>query len=208
MMAMKGYLIEIQYAAESIISTIWEEHNRLRRLEAKVGELTKLTEENYRRAEFVAQNADNPEDVAMAAGMHWDNFFGTDKERYYKGIDREKLVEQISVHAFSVGAAAGSLLHYAKHGISLCHGGVASCPDGRPIGSQFLKDVVWQGRNQAIHWEEGQFRPAVRRCFGALSAEIDPRFADYQNRNMAFDVIELLGWTDFDKFKDDMLSLA
>ena len=146
MMATEDYLTEIEYVAEAVISTIWKERARLRSLETEIAELTELAEDNYRNAEFVALIADNPEDVAMAAGMYWDNYFGADKERYYKGRDREKLVEQIAVHAFAVGVAAGSLLQYAKQGISLCHGGLQPCPDGRAIGSQALKDVIWQSR--------------------------------------------------------------
>lgn len=208
MMAMEDYLTEIEYVAEPTISTIWRERTRLRSLEAEIVKLTDLTEEKYRNAEFVSQIADNPEDVAMGAGMYWGNYFGADKERYYKGKDREKLVEQVAVHAFSVGAAAGSLLHYAKQGISICHGGLASCPDGRAIGSQFLKNVVWQSRNQTSHWEEGNFTALVRECFEKLSRDIDPRFGEYQTRTMAVDVVELLGWTDFASFKGDMLLLV
>jgi hypothetical protein len=57
-------------------------------------------------------NAEDPDDVAMATGMYWENYFGDDKERYYKDKDREKLIEEIAAHAFSVGSIAGSLLQY------------------------------------------------------------------------------------------------
>ena len=48
----------------------------------------------------------------------------------------------------------------------------------------------------------------VRLCFDKLSKEINAKFGDYKKRNMAIDVIELLGWTDFAKFRTDLLSLA
>ena len=193
MMAMADYLAEIEHAAENLISIICEEHGRLRSLEAEITSLTKLTEDNYRRAEFVAMNAEDPDDVAMAAGMHWDNYFGNDKGRYYKDKDQEKLVEQIDAHAFSVGALAGSLLQYARQGISICHGEFAACPNGRTIGSQFLKDVIWEGRNQAIHWEEGNLKSRGQQCFDKLSNEVNSSFGEYNNQNMAIDVVEQLG---------------
>lgn len=208
MMAMGDYLAEIEFAAGSLIPIIWEERHHLRKLEAEVASLTKLVEDNYRRAESVVMNAEDPDDVAMATGMYWENYFGDDKERYYKDKDRKKVVDQIAAHALSVGSLAGSLLQYAKQGISLSHGGLAACPNGRAIGSQFLKDIIWQGRNQAIHWEEGKANAAVQQCFDKLAKEVASTFADYKKRNMAVDVVDLLGWTDFAKFKADVLSLA
>jgi hypothetical protein len=87
MMKMGDYLLEIEYATSSLIATIWKERERLRSLEAEVASLTKRAEDNYRRAEFVATNAEDPDDVAMATGMYWENYFGDDKERYYKDKD-------------------------------------------------------------------------------------------------------------------------
>ena len=208
MMKMGDYLLEIEYATTNLIAIIWKERERLRNLETEVASLTERAEDNYRRAEFVAMNAEDPDDVAMATGMYWENYFGDDKERYYKDKDREKLIEEIAAHAFSVGSIAGSLLQYAKQGISLCHGGLAACPNGRGFGSQFLKDVIWQGRNQTMHWEEGHLSSQVRQCFEKLANEINTSFADYQNRNIGLDIIDLLGWVDFAKFRDDMLLLA
>jgi hypothetical protein len=208
MMPMADYLTEIEFAASNLIPIIYGERNRLRQLEAQVASLSKLAEHNYRRAESIAMNAEDPDDVAMATGMYWDNYFGEDKERHDNDKDRERLVEQIAAHALSVGSLAASLLQYAKQGISLAHSGLAKCPNGRAIGSQFLKDVVWQGRNQGLHWEESKTYPSVQQCFGTLAKEVDPKFADYSKRNMAVDVVELLGWTDFAKLRADMLSLA
>jgi hypothetical protein len=81
-------------------------------------------------------------------------------------------------------------------------------PDGRPIGSQFLKNVIWQGRNQAIHWEENRLNDAVKKCFDKLVKEFDPKFANYMTQSMAFDIVDLPGWTHFSVFRKDLFSLA
>lgn len=208
MMAMVNYLAEIEYAASSLFPVIWEERNRLQKLEAELDSLTRRVKDNYLRAEFLATNSEDPDDVAMAAGVYWENYFGDDKDRYHKDKHREKLVDQVATHAFSIDSLAGSLLQYAKQGISLSHGGLSACPDGRAIGSQFLKDVIWQGRNQAIHWEEHNPPTHVQRCFDKLAKEVDQIFADYRTRNMAQVVVRLLGWKDFATFRADLLSLA
>jgi len=208
MMTIQEYLAEIEYAAGNLISIIWEERKRLQAMEMELERLTPLVKENYLRAESVALNAQDFDDDAMAVGMYWENYFGDDKERHAKTNEREKLAQQVAAHTFSASALAGSLLQYAKQGISLTHGDLASTPSGRAIGGQFLRDVIWQSRNQAIHWEEGKPRDPVRQCFDKLAQEVAPHFAEYTNRSMAFDVVELLAWTDFDKFNADLLLLA
>ncbi len=115
--------------------------------------------------------------------------------------------ELISTRAFSRAAQSASLLQYGKQGISLVYGKPSNCPDGRLIGTQSLRDVIWQGRNHALHWEEGNPKAAVEDCFQKLAADFDPGFADYATRNLAFAVVEVLGWTSFDAFKADMLTL-
>jgi len=208
MMTTSDFLNEIEYAAQNLIAMIWEERKRLTELEDQIASLSKVVAHNYRQAESVALNAEDPDEVAMAAGMHWNNYFGDDKDLYEKSKAKESLDDQIVAHAFSVESLAASLLQYAKQSISLAHSGLANCPAGRPIGSQELKIVIWQGRNQAIHWEEGKFTAPVEQCFKTLAKDVDPIFADYTKRNMAFDVVSLLGWHDFTDFGRDLLSLS
>ncbi len=79
----------------------------------------------------------------------------------------------------------------------------------RHIGTLHLKNVIWQGRNQAIHWEEGGFTQPVRDCVPRRWRGIqDPKFNEYTSRNMAFAVVSLLGWSDIPDFDRDMLSLG
>ena len=214
MMNVADYLTEIEYAAQNIIPLIWAERERLKELEAQIAPLRKVIEHNYQQSESWQLNAEDPDDVAMGAGIYWGTYFGEDKELFYKDKDREKLVDQIAAHRISVDSLAGSLLEYAKKGISLAHGGLAACPAGRAIGTQRLKTIIWQARNQSTHWEEakannGVFKNAeIKKCFDKLSIDVDARFADYTERDMAFDVIEQLGWKDFTIFKAEMMSLS
>jgi hypothetical protein len=207
-MLMNDYLNEIAFAVNSLMPAIWGERGSLDALRTDLDRLARVVAENYRRAEAIRMNAEDPEEVAMAAGVHWDNYFGEDKERFQKSEERQRLEDQIEAHAFSVGSLSAALLQYAKQGISLVHGGLTACPNGRTIGTQSLKSVVWQARNQAIHWEEGNARPAVQQVFNSMTQEVDAKFAEFQGRNMAYDVVELLGWKTLDEFRADMLALS
>src|SRR5258708_40324065 len=121
-MTIPEYLNEIEFAAQHVIPTLRADHERLLQLEREIAPLRKLVENGYRRAEFVAQSAeDDPDDVAMATGMHFETYFGDDKNLFGKEKARHKLEEQIAARAFSVESLAGALLQQAKQGISMVH---------------------------------------------------------------------------------------
>lgn len=153
---------------------------------------------------------EDPDDIAHPHpyGMQLEIKYALGKERYLKEQEYKRLEWRIKVRKFSTYSLAGALLQFAKQGISTVHGNKENCPDGRYIGSQPLKTIIWEGRNQALHWEEGNFKnKRLCQCFDTLAKEIDPKFANYTTQNMALDIVELLGWTTFTAFKRDLLLL-
>lgn len=206
-MDMVTYLSEIKYAAENALLSVWQDRAEFLKLQIRVKSLNVATERGYESAEFIAMNAETPDDIAEATGRQWETYFGVDKERFHETQKLDTLESRIIIRKFSYESTCGSVFQYAKQGISLVHGNLTNCPVGRSIGSQSLKSVIWQARNQSIHWEDGVFKPPVVACFTALESDIDPKFGEYTKRNMSFDVMDLLGWTDFSKFESDMLSL-
>lgn len=207
-MDMPSYLEQIRHAVSGVLPLIWEERLRLVELRGRLERLTAAVQREYETAEWIAINAEDADDVAVATGRHWETYFGPDKERHEVGHYVESLEEAVGVNEFSVQALAGAMLQYAKQGLSIVHGGLNRAPTGRAIGSQGLKDLVWRGRNQALHWEEGRPHPSVVACFDALIADIGAQFTHYRTRNLAFEVIELLGWRKWEDFEADMLTLA
>jgi hypothetical protein len=206
-MDMQTYLNEIEHAASVSINAVWNERIEAEALEERVSKLTAEMEEGYRRA-AVFQECEDPDDVMLGVGIHWDTYFGADKERYHAQDDLNTVQAKLSVRQFSVDSLSASLLQFAKQGISIVHGGLTNCPHGHAVGSQTIAAIIWQSRNHSLHWEGGSFRSPVATCFSALEAEVDPKFGQYTNRNMAFEVVELLGWRSFQEFSNDLLSIA
>ncbi len=207
-MNMAEYIKEVEYAVTNLIPVIWTEHEQIEALESQISSLAPVVEQNYNRALEIQQHADDPDDLMMGVGMYWDTYFNEDKDLYHKDQDRQKLANQIATHSFSVAALSGDLLQYAKQGISFVHGDLGSCPSGRSVGTLPLKTIIWQGRNQTMHWEEKNPHPPVRSCFDTLARNVDTKFSKYTRENMAFDVIQLLGWKSFVDFKKDLMSLV
>lgn len=207
-MQISEYLNEIRHAVETVLGEIHRERDLIDKLQKELAPLIAAAEDGYRRAEFLALNPDLDDD-GLGTAIHWDTYFGPDKERYYKAAELEKTKEALEAHTLSVAAMAGSLLQYAKQGIALHFGKERNeCPDGRIIADMPFHEVIWQGRNQAIHWEEGEFRKPVERCFQQLSDVVDPIFSEYRVRSMAYDIVCLLGWHSFDDFANDMRLLG
>ena len=205
---MSDYLTEIRHAAVLLIEGVWHEQREIERLRPEIEKLERHVEGEYVAAEAMQATAESADELMMGAGRYWENYFGADKERYEKDAQLSQVEQMAAAHTFSIGSLAGSLLQHAKQGISLVHAGLSACPAGRVAGGGVtLRDVIWQGRNQAMHWDEGHFRPAVINCFNLLVAH-DSRFRNYTTRNCAFDIVDLLGWRTIDAFVADLTSLA
>jgi len=206
-MYMANYINEIKYAVEALLSTIWADVEELESLRQQLDRLTAETERGYRRAQAF-QYDDDPDDVMMGVGVHWETYFGPDKERHEVAITVDDLNQKIQVREFSRAAMSASILQYAKQGISIVHGGLHLCPNGRGVGSQALKTIIWQGRNQSLHWEEGNTRQPVIDCFNQLAIDFGDEFTHYNTRNLAFNVVQMLNWKTYESFDSDMQSLA
>lgn len=204
---MAEFLDLMRHAATETLKLIWDERKQLEGLAAFIHAREGEIAEANRRVEFLAMNPDL-DDEGIGTATYWETYFGPEKERYYAEKSREELEALIEVRRFSTNAQAGNLLQYAKQGISTVHQGKSACADGRPVlGGVSLRDVAWEGRNQAQHWEEGKPNKGVQECFDALAA-VDSRFGPYRTENLAFEIVNLLGWREFPDFERDMLKLV
>lgn len=206
-MTLHDYIQETEYAASRLIEDIWYEYHKLQVLDEEIKKLQRVVEHQYRQAQSF-MDSDDPDDVMLGVGVHWGTYFEEDKQLFHKNKDFEKLQQQIQTHTYSVQTLCSGLLQIAKQGISIVYNGLAACPNGKSVGTQFLKDIVWQGRNQTMHYEEGNCRPPVVAVFTTLAGEFDAIFNTYNNQNLAFEIVSLLGWTNYANYKADILAMA
>ncbi|WP_156376152.1 hypothetical protein [Methylobacterium sp. Leaf117] len=205
-MNMQSYLAEIKHAAEISLKAIWEEHKQVQISKATLDRLTKQTHRDYERAERIA-DSDDIDDITMATGLHWETYFGVDKERFNAEAFHKEQESVLQARKFSRAALSGTVLQLAKQGISIVHGKLSDAPTGPNLKGAPLSSVIWQARNQALHWEEGSFSKSVTDCFEGMSTKW-PTLSAYRDKNLAFEVVEVLGWTHYEAFEIDMMSLA
>jgi hypothetical protein len=109
--------------------------------------------------------------------------------------DTEKLEKALfnigsTVEAMSV--LAGAILQIGKQSLSLRHSGKPNLPGAKTIGTQSIVEVVWEGRNHAMHWDEGAPRERVRNMLNAL--ETDLNITIENGKNNCLSVLGALGW--------------
>ncbi len=206
-MTLADYSTEIEYAATRVIDAIWHERDEANKLREEIETLQKVAADNYSRSQHIQETAEDADDVMLSVGIYWDTYFGEDKDQHYKTKDLESLEERLRTREFSVSSLSGTLLQFAKQGLSATFGKPAKWPTGRSIGSQVLKTVILEGRNQSEHWEEGNLYPPVQQCFTKLTSEFGPQFCDYNTKNLAFEIIAMLDWRSFKDFRNDLLSM-
>jgi len=207
---MHRYLEEVKFAASELLKGIWWEKERLYQLDSEIQQHEQAARVGYQQASFAALNAESPDDVAFSAGRYWEAYFGDDKKRHYKTIERQELHEAHEAHTFSIGALSAALLQLARQGISIVHGTPDNANCVRTIAVNWcLPDIIWAARNQAMHWEDGKFDDEVEAVFADLNKHFGSPFDEFRARNMAFEVVDqILGWKDWETLSADLEELV
>jgi hypothetical protein len=206
-MNMEDYVSQIDHALTSIIAVIWAEHGEVEKLEATVELKTAAMNEGYRHAEVWMQE-EHLDDYMNGIGEYWDTYFGPDKERHIANMAKDEAVGRLQVRGFARTAMCAALLQFAKQGISIVHQGLDKCPNGREINGLALKDIIWAGRNQGLHWEDEAPWKHTRSVFEGLTEKVSPDFAAFAERNMAFEIVRMLDWRDVEQVRVDLMSIA
>ena len=99
-------LAEIQHAVVTVIAEIHREQLRLSELHAELAVLNATTDDGYRQAEFLAMNP-VLDDEGLGTAIHWDTYFGVDKDRFHKSAEVELSEQRVAAREFSVAALSG-----------------------------------------------------------------------------------------------------
>jgi hypothetical protein len=192
---MNQYLVDTKYATENLFTILYQEHNRLNEA-LKSCKLMKDTEKNLFTK--LKQNGFTPEGIIDLYGL------SSAAEKFEE--DSKEIAQLLNSMGESLNIVAGAVLQIAKQGISAVYRDLSNCPNGRIIGNESIKNIIWQGRNQAMHFEEGRYKPPVTACFQNLENVYGSQF-QLARKNLAFSVIHILGWTTYAEYERDMQTL-
>ena len=203
---MHQYLQDTEYAVQHLLRLATDEEVQLKTLT----DTLRQTEAQLKIHQWDFQSSDLNEDfsdayVMAAYGRAKRAAQETDRPK----VEIAKLQASVGARQQATQALAGAVLQIAKQGISVVHGGPATAPTGRTVGTLFVRDIVWQARNQSMHYEEGNFKKALTELFANLETERGPQFslAAHPKQNRAKQVLDLLGWSSYSAYKQDMQAL-
>lgn len=202
-----NYISEIEYAAQNLIALISHEEASLEKLKNELKE----EEQKFRVNQWDFVTSDLSDDFSDAyVQAAFGRMAHAHQQTETLKVGMAKLQVSIGTHQVSIQAMSAALLQIAKQGISIVHGALNNAPDGRMLSGIALKEIIWQGRNQALHHEEGKFGPPVTALFGRLEAAFGNSFSltAHAKQSRATQVVHLLEWTTYDKFKSDLQSLG
>ena len=166
--------------------------------ERERGEAARIAAES----EAERESAEAIEEIAGAtARAHVANWNAKERARV-----SETLAELL---ALSIQVACAALLELARRTVGKYRGEPSAWPEGRHIDGISLRDIVWAGRNQATHSDEGTYRPEVLATFARLESSFGAGFHVRKGLRIsrAREVVELLGWLDPKQFVSDVQSL-
>lgn len=156
---MNPYITETEYAVKNLIELASKEETELEELKGKLP----AVEAKFRHNQWDFETSDMNDDFSDAHVM------GAFHRMASAHKETSEIKEEVNVLQASIGskqsaiqAICGAILQISKQGISVVHGSKASAPEGRAIGAVNLRDIIWEARNQAIHYEEGSFNKKVR----------------------------------------------
>lgn len=112
----------------------------------------------------------------------------------------EKALFNIGSTVESMSGLAGAVLQIGKQALSIRHAGKPNLPAARTIGTQNIVEVVWEGRNHAMHWDEGASRAPVRNMLNALATDFNITIE--VGKNNCLSILGALEW----KKPEDVLS--
>lgn len=104
----------------------------------------------------------------------------------------EKALFNIGSTVESMSGLAGAVLQIGKQALSIRHAGKPNLPTARTIGTQNIVEVVWEGRNHAMHWDEGAPRERVKNMLNSLSTDLNITIE--VGKNNCLSIIGALGW--------------
>ena len=200
-MKMEYYLKEVEYASKSLLEAIWFEFDIFEKLNKEMSEHFPITISKFQDWESQKSHPWEPIPESLTSELN---------KIIKQGEKNEELKNRLKVKNFSRSSLSGNLLSIAKQGMSYVNEGKPKdWPDGRMIGSLSLKEIIIQGRNQSLHWEEKKLSKPVAIFFKQLIQTYGlTMFGMFQHQNLGFNIIRILNWRDFDDFKSDMLLLS
>lgn len=205
------FLQNTEFAARKLFEGISWELRKVSQLENEINQLMASAEDFRSLADKTAEEFEkgiNVEHTELASKLYIVRAAWAKTDANSKRTELTELLLEVKDKELSISTLAGAVLQMAKQGISIAYNYPERAPRVRRIAGIELAEIIWQGRNQAMHFECA-ITPAVEQVFKSLESTFGSRFSltSNPNRNMAWYVLEVLEWFSYEKYASDMTEL-
>ncbi|MEC4813422.1 MAG: hypothetical protein SAK29_09150 [Scytonema sp. PMC 1069.18] len=213
----EAFIDECQYAFHYLYLALGKQNQSLEKISEQIKNLEKEIEGE--RFKFIEHDQWEPSPrVNYLYKLHVEHMDILTKEREKLSADladfkriserRQQLSDKLKATEESMAALGGAVLQIAKQVISYRFGKLGhdfhKVDSVREIGTQSIVEIIWRGRNHALHWEEPEEKQikATKKTLSLLKSERNVNIQP--NRNNSLKIIEALGWRTADDVLTDL----
>jgi hypothetical protein len=205
---MHPYLVHTGHATEHLFEGIFREERLLTDLQRRLASATPYARMLTRSSEgFLSHNYpnDDEEGIGQLRAMEaWDARNETSKLEN----SIEELNAAVAGKEEAMLALCGAVLQIAKFGITAKSGPnkgkLNVSKPGRLINGLRIEEIIWAARNQSMHHESAPTHQNTKAVFDHLFAVHGPRFDASKGKDLSRDVLNLLDWSEVEKYEGDM----
>jgi hypothetical protein len=106
----------------------------------------------------------------------------------------------------SIPSLAGAVLQLAQQTLSLRYGKKPSLEYARMIKTQCVVEVIWEGRNHAMHWDDKKPKAPVMGMLATLS--MDYQLSLEPGRNHSLAILKAMGWVNPASVANELFTLV
>ncbi|MFF2794094.1 hypothetical protein [Lysinibacillus xylanilyticus] len=201
---MNQYLIDTEFATKSLFDIVTYELDQIAKLEIELKKSVDTSNRIMAEAFYVTdQDVDDLEAPGVYANRH-----GYATHLFEAYSIKGKIEKAYSTKDSSIRTLYGSILQIAKQGLSSVYGKRIQTAHSEPKSGEPIHNIILQGRNQSLHFEEGVFRNNVKDCFMNLQQAFGSDFDLTIVENKAkYVVLNVLGWRTYDDYLTTMQKL-
>ncbi len=201
---MDKYLIDTEFATQSLFDIVTHELDQIDILKIELNKHVDSSSRIMTEAYYVTdQDADDLEPPGVYANRH-----GYARHLFEAYSIKAEIEKAYNTRDNSIRTLYGSILQIAKQGLSSVHEKKIQNTFIEPKSGEPIHNIILQGRNQSLHFEEGVFRNNVKDCFmnlhQAFGSDLDLTIKENKAKYVALNV---LGWRTYNDYLTTMQQL-
>lgn len=192
-----AFVRESRFSLEKFYEVIVVRRQALKRISQQIEDLVRKEEDEHKWFMDWGQWEDNTNHV-FGQYMRRVEQMTAQRNALQAGNTRKEALDALLAEAGatenSIGISAGAVLQVAKQALSYRYGAKSSIPNAgvRTFGTQNVIELVWEGRNHAMHWEEVRPTGSYQRMLSTL--QVDGLLTVRAGENHAVDLLDILEW--------------